>query len=176
MLIEQLFAEGLMTMGPSAHDPSKQIGVFPPQLISRIVSERAAGIESFRWIEGDWDYQNIVPATRFNPSYSDDGSMTFAIREGWVCSIAPDGKENRWITFDPFSKQWIYLLTKGSYGMLRSADGLVFIGLMTMIGKNLDWRMTWTKVSNDEFAFVNEELENGADWVYIDEWQFKRKA
>ena len=46
---------------------------------------------------------------------------------------------------------------------------------MTMIGINCDWRMAWTKKSNDEFGFVNEERKSDGSWSYIDEWRFKRK-
>lgn len=88
------------------------------------------------------------------------------------------------ITFDPFSRQWIYVLTNGAYGILRSSEGwtqtekgdrIVFIGLMTMLGINCDWRMTWTRYSPDEFGFVNDECADGGSWLYIDEWNFRRK-
>jgi hypothetical protein len=85
------------------------------------------------------------------------------------------------ITYDPFSKQWIFALIWGSYGILRSPQGwtgnrIVFSGLMTMIGLTRDWRMTWTKFDEDEFGFVNEEHNEDGSWAYIDEWRFKRKA
>jgi hypothetical protein len=85
------------------------------------------------------------------------------------------------ITYDPFSKQWIFALIWGSYGILRSPQGwtgnrIVFSGLMTMIGLTRDWRMTWTKFDQDEFGFVNEEHDGHGSWAYIDEWRFKRKA
>ena len=91
-----------------------------------------------------------------------------------------DGREHPHITFDPFSQQWIYVLIRGSYGILRSAEGwtddrIVFSGSMTMIGINCEWRMTWTKISDNEFKFVNEEQTADGSWAYIDEWQFKRK-
>lgn len=52
---------------------------------------------------------------------------------------------------------------------------IVFTGLMTMIGIECEWRMTWTKTSNDEFGFVNEEFLADGPWSYIDTRQFKRK-
>ena len=84
------------------------------------------------------------------------------------------------ITFDPFSKQWIYVLMRGAYGMLRSADGwqdkrLVFTGEMTMLGPPRMWRLTLTRQSQDEFRFVNEEREADGTWAYIDRWEFRRK-
>jgi hypothetical protein len=97
----------------------------------------------------------------------------------WVCAVAPDGREERQITFDPFSRQWMYALTRGSYGILRSAEGwtggrIAFAGLMTMIGITCEWRMTWTKISDDQFGFVNEEKDAAGRWTYIDEWSFRR--
>jgi|HubBroStandDraft_4_1064222.scaffolds.fasta_scaffold351776_2 hypothetical protein len=37
-------------------------------------------------------------------------------------------------------------------------------------------RQTWTKVSGDEFRFVNEERLPDGDWGYVDEWEFRRNA
>lgn len=181
MLIEQLFSQGIMTMGPSRLDPQRQVGVFPPDLMGKLSAARAIEIEKFRWIAGEWNYENCVPATRFSPAYTDVGSQTFSISEEdrWVCVVSPDGHQHRHITFDPLSKQWIYVLTRGSYGILRSSEGwtsnqIVFSGLMTMLGINCEWRMRWIKISEDEFRFVNEERAGGS-WLYIDEWRFRRK-
>ena len=75
--------------------------------------------------------------------------------------VTPDGQETPNITFDPFSKQWIYLLIKGSYGILRSPgwenDTIAFTGRMIMIGIDTDWRLTLTREGKDAFSFVNEE-------------------
>jgi hypothetical protein len=46
---------------------------------------------------------------------------------------------------------------------------------MTMIGINCEWRMTWTRIGNDEFGFVNEEKNEDGSWIYIDEWRFTRR-
>ena len=181
MLIEQLFAKGVMTMGPSPRDPGRQVGVFPSGLIQQIGKVRAVELEKFRWISGDWSYENLVPATSLSPAYIDAGEQRFSICENsWMCAVLPDGRQQQQITFDPFSGQWIYALTRGSYGILRSPEGwvgnqIVFTGLMTMIGIDCDWRMTWTKVSEDEFKFVNEERgEDG--WAYVDQWRYRRAA
>jgi hypothetical protein len=139
-------------------------------------------MEKFGWFAGEWDYENAVPATRVSPAYVDIGSTRFLFRskEGWIYSVAPDGKETPQITYDPFSKQWIYVLIKGSYGILRSSEGwkgntISFSGFMTMLGINCDWRMTWTKQGDNEFGFINEERNEDGSWAYIDQWQFKRK-
>jgi len=182
MLMEELFARGVMTMGASAADPARQVGVFRPEAIAGLPAIRAAEMAKFRWIEGDWAYENRVPATRCSPPYCDAGRSRFAMDEkgAWICSVGRDGALTRQITYDPFSRQWIYVLTQGSYGILRSAEGwvedrIVFTGLMTMIGINCEWRMTWTRESDTAFGFVNEELGRGGKWEYIDEWRFTRK-
>ncbi|HUI77755.1 MAG TPA: hypothetical protein VLY24_07550 [Bryobacteraceae bacterium] len=179
MLIEDLFAQGVMTMGPSRADPNRQVGVFAPNVVAAVSAARAAEIERFRWIVGEWNYENLVPQTRLSPAYTDIGRQRFAITEdGWVSMVSPDDRQHRCLTFDPFSGQWIYVLTRGSYGMLRSKQGwagqqITFVGLMTMIGVECEWRMTWTKISETEFRFVNEERTAEGAWVYIDEWHFR---
>jgi hypothetical protein len=182
MLIEDLFTRGIMTMGPSRHDPSRQVAVFPPDAIQKVSAARVKEMESFHWIAGEWNFENPVPATPVSPAYTDAGESRYSISEdgGWVCVVSPDGSLQRCLTFDPLSGQWIYVLARGSYGMLRSKEGWVgnqitFHGLMTMIGIECNWRMTWTKSSGDEFAFVNEEQLPDGSWAYIDEWRFRRK-
>jgi hypothetical protein len=188
MLIEELFSRGIMTMGPSRIDPSRQVGVFKPDYIAGLPALRAAEMEKFRWIVGEWSHENAVPATRVSPAYTDIGSSRFSLGENgnWICAVAPGGREIPQITFDPFSRQWIYVLTNGAYCVLRSSDGwihtpagdqIVFTGLMTMIGINRDWRMTWTRKGSDEFSFINEErpADRPGSWDYIDEWRFHRK-
>ena len=182
MLIEELFSKGLMTMGASKADPERQVGVFRPEAVSQLPAVRAAEMEKFRWIVGEWNYENRVPATRLSPAYADVGSSRFSLceKDAWICMVAPGGKESRNITFDPLSRQWIYVLTQGSYGILRSPDGwikdrIVFSGMMTMIGIDCEWRMTWAKISDGAFGFVNEQLTTDGTWEYIDEWHFIRK-
>lgn len=181
-LIEELFSKGVMTMGASKVDPTRKVGVFRSEAISQLPAIRAAEMEKFRWISGDWNHENRVPATSLNPAYTDVGSSRFSFceKDAWICTNAADGKETRLITFDPLSRQWIYVLTQGSYGILRSSKGwienrIVFEGAMTMVGIDCDWRMTWTHESDDIFAFVNERRDADGAWEYIDEWRFARK-
>jgi hypothetical protein len=183
MLMEQLFSSGLMRMGPSRTDPDRQVGVFNPDAVAGLPALRATRMDEFRWIAGGWNYENAVPATAANPAYSDIGTCKYSLCEknNWVCMVAPDGRETQQITFDPFSKQWIYVLMNGAYGMLRSPEGwrdnqIDFTGLMTMIGFNCEWRIRWTKENAERFSFVNEERDASRSWVYIDEWRFTRKS
>lgn len=183
MLIERLFASGVMQMGPSRLDPARQVGVFNPAALSGLPELRAAKLKEFGWIAGEWRHENLVPATKSNPAYVDVGTGKFSVCEkgNWICMAAPDGREMQQITFDPFSRQWIYLLINGAYGMLRSREGwsennIQFTGIMTMLGVDCEWRMRWTKESHDRFSFINEERDDSGNWVYIDEWRFARKT
>jgi hypothetical protein len=182
MLMQQLFSTGIMKMGPARSDPARQVGVFNPNLIAGLPALRSAQMQKFSWIVGEWEYQNPVPATSVSPAYCDLGTSKFATSAdgAWLCLVGPDGSLTQNITYDPFSKQWIYVLLRGSYGILRSSEGwvgerIVFSGLMTMIGINCDWRMRWTKESDDQFGFVNEERNEDGSWSHIDEWRFERK-
>jgi hypothetical protein len=181
MLMEQLFSSGIMQMGPSRVDPVRQVGVFNPAAIAGLPAARSAGMERILWMVGEWDYENSVPPTRYSPAYSDIGSMRLSWNEktNWICLLAPDGQETPHLTFDPFSKRWIYLLIKGSYGILRASEWegnrLAFTGLITMIGIDTEWRLTLVKDSPDRYLLVNEERAEDGSWAYIDEWRFTRK-
>jgi hypothetical protein len=183
MLIHDLFAAGIMTMGPSKIDPERQVGVFNSMFISNLSTLREKEMEKVRWLVGEWNYENEVPATSLSPAYTDVGVGRFKLGTDGSCInlVARDGTETPNITFDPFSKQWIYMVIRGSYGILRSPQGwidkrIVLEGLMTMIGVNCDWRLTLTKVDDDRFSFVNEERNADASWAYIDEWRFTRRS
>lgn len=183
MLIQELFSSGVMKMGPSRNDPSRQIGVFDPEVIASYSAMRASEIDKFRWIAGVWEHENLVPATVASPAYSDTGSTRFSVDEKgeWICLVQPDGSSLQHITFDPFSREWIYVLTRGAYGMLRSSEGwvdnrIVLSGDMTMLSPTRPWRMSWTHARRDIFSFVNEERGPDGAWKYIDEWHFRRKT
>jgi hypothetical protein len=182
MLMEELFGRGIMVMGPAKDDPTRRTGTFNMDLLKTFPALKAAEMEKMRWLEGEWSSVNRVPATSKNPAYEDRGSGTykFCEKDAWVCLVGKDGRERRFITYDPFSKQWMYLLAEGAYGFLRSSgwngNELVFEGEMTMIGVNCVLRQTWTKKSNEEFSFVNEEKLPDGTWGYVDEWELKRKV
>jgi len=183
MLMERLFTSGILRMGPSRTDSARQAGVFNPAAIAGLSAARATEMDKFRWLAGEWDHENQVPPTSVSPAYTDAGVSRFSLCENgtWICAVAADGREMPHITFDPFSRQWIYVLTRGSYGMLRSPAGwqenrIVFTGPMTTIGIDCDWRMTWTRHGNDAFSFINEERLADGSWAYIDKWRFRRRS
>jgi hypothetical protein len=103
MLMERLFSTGTMKMGPSRLDPQRQVGVFNPASVAGLPGLRAAEMEKFRWIAGEWDYENAVPATRVSPAYGDIGVARFSFnpKTNWICMVAHDGSEIPQITFDP---------------------------------------------------------------------------
>jgi len=183
MLFEELFSRRIMTMGPSHVDPARQVGVLTPEVISNLLPTRTAEMEKVRWLAGTWTSENEVPATRFNPAYTDVGTITFSFDEkaGWLYVAPKTGPQIPHITFDPLSKQWVYVLLRGAYGVLRSEAGwidnrIVFSGFMTMVGINCEWRMTMTRDGHDRYTVVNEELDTHGVWTYIDQWKLSRQA
>jgi len=181
VLIEELFSRGIMKMGSASDGSGRLVGTFNPEFVRGLANERAAEMKTFRWLVGTWAYENSVPATSSSPAYVDAGSNRFTLceKESWICA-GPEGSEKRHLTFDPFSRQWIYVLLDGAYGILRSpgwtGDRIVFTGMMTMIGVTCEWRMSWTRKVDDHFGFVNEEKVSGDSWAYIDEWTFSRQS
>jgi hypothetical protein len=179
-LIETLFARNVMHIGPSRNDPQRMVGTFNPDFLAGLPALRGAELRKFHWIAGTWRWENPVPVTALSPAYTDAGTVTFVLGENdtWVCLTGPGGKLIPNITFDPFSRRWMYVLTNGSYCVLRSpgwvGNQIVFTGPMSMIGIDCEWRMTWTKKSDDEFTFVNEEQLTDGSWAYIDEWRYWR--
>jgi hypothetical protein len=183
MLMEELFARGVMKMGPSRSNPTNQVGTFNPEFMAGLQSVRAAEMEKVGWLAGEWNYENAVPATSKSPAYVETGTGRYSLceKDAWICIVAPTGAEMRHITFDPFSREWFYVLSHGAFCVLRSREGWVdgkiaFTGTMMMLGVECDWRMRWTKHSNDAFSFVNEERAPDGSWAYVDEWRFTRKA
>lgn len=179
-LFERLFADGIVTMGPSRWDPDVQVATLNAARMGALSELRRIELEKFSWLAGDWTFENPVPATRISPSYCDRGKASFALSDDrrWICAVMPGGRLEPMITFDPCSRTWMYLLTLGSYGLLRSSgwkdQEIVFTGLMTMIGIECEWQMHWTRIGDDEFRFVNSERDAGGSWLYIDEWRYRR--
>jgi hypothetical protein len=181
-LFDQLFGRGIMVMGPHRNDPERHVGVFNRELLATFPAIRAAEMEKFQWIAGQWLVSNKVPAGKNHPAYTDVNTYTYSVCEkgNWICITGADGREKPHITFDPFSRQWIYVLTEGAYGILQSpgwtGNQIVFTGHMTMIGVECEMRQTWIKKNADEIRIVNEEIMPDGQWVYVDEFDYQRKT
>ena len=179
-LIERLFADGIVRMGPSRHDPNLSVATLNQEKLASLATLGRAESERFDWLIGAWRFENPVPATPLSPAYCDRGTAAFARSDDgrWISAVTADGRRLPMITFDALSRTWMYLLMSGSYGLLRSAgwvgNQIVFTGLMTMIGIECDWKMTWTKTGDDAFGFVNEQRLADGSWAYIDEWRYWR--
>lgn len=180
-LFEKLFSSGIMTMGPARDDPQQQVGVFTQDLVASFPALRLSELEKLRWLAGEWSVTNRVPASRANPAYTDHTSLTykFCEKDAWICMVGADGKERPHITFDPFTRQWMFVLADGAYGILHSSgwsgNQIVFTGPMSMIGVDCQLRQTWTKKGDDEFHVLNEEMMDEGRWGYVDEFEFRRK-
>ena len=103
MLIERLFYTGIMQMGPSRIDPNRQVGVFNPEAIRDLPAQRVAEMQKIAWLAGEWDFENLVPATSASPAYTDIGMCRYALCDNntWLSAVAPDGRETRMITSTP---------------------------------------------------------------------------
>src|SRR5215510_9216585 len=111
-LIETLFSRRIVRMGPSRHDPSRQVATFDPGALAQLAADRSAEMNRFGWLSGDWMFENPVPATRLSPAYCDAGSASFALSPDglFMCMVGPDGRQAPLLTYDPWSRQWIYML------------------------------------------------------------------
>jgi hypothetical protein len=50
MLIDELFSRKIMRMGRSRIDPDRPVGVFNPDVVSRLPALRVAEMQKFRWL------------------------------------------------------------------------------------------------------------------------------
>lgn len=52
--------------------------MFESKAVRALGELRLAELEKFRWLAGEWTYENPVPATRVSPAYCDVGVARFA--------------------------------------------------------------------------------------------------
>lgn len=180
MLMEELFRRGIMRMGYAADDPSRLTGLFNLEYIATLPALRKEQMQRMLWLEGEWVAVNRVPATAMNPSYEDHQVYRYRSNGDWICLVTRAGEQRPHITYDAFSRQFMYVLSEGAFGVLRSPgwedNRIVFTGEMTMIGVNCVLRQTWTKENDDAFSSVNEERLEDGRWSVVDEWEFRRRA
>jgi hypothetical protein len=176
LIFEQFVSRGVMSF-----DPNRRVLAFNLPVIAKLPAIRQQKIEEFKWLVGDWAFENHVRATPTTPAYTDTYFYTYELAEnGTRYTVSGHGAKARpYLTFDPFSNRWMMTFTEGLFGVLQSdgwqGDTIVFIGPLTMLGVDCELRQTITRRSPDEFHILNEEkLENGS-WQETDEFNCHRK-
>jgi hypothetical protein len=174
-MFEHLFNSGVMKI-----DPGRKVGVFDLEVISKFPALRKAEMEKLRWMEGEWNAENSVRATRVSPAYVDTYPYTYRFCEdGTTLCIVRGGKEVPNITYDAFSKKWLLLMPGGgAFGMLTSAgwsgDSIEFTGHILMLGYECDLRTTLTRRSDRDYYMSNHERQPDGTWTLVDDWVFRK--
>ena len=155
-------------------DPNRRVLTFNLPVLARFPAIRQQRIEEFKWLIGDWAFENHVRATPTTPAYVDTYHYTYELAEnGTRYSVSGHGAKARpYLTFDPF--------TEGLYGVLQSdgweGDSIIFTGRLTMLGVDCELRQTITKKNLDEFHILNEEKLADGTWRETDEFFCRRKS
>ena len=176
LIFEQLVRRGLMVF-----DPNRKVLTFNRSMLARFPAIQQRKIEEFRWLVGDWAFENHVRATPSTPAYADTYYYTYELADdGTRYTVSGHGATARpYLTFDPFSNRWMMTFTEGLFGVLQSngwkGDGIVFSGPLTMLGVDCELRQTITKKSPDEFHILNEEKLRDGSWTQTDEFFCRRK-
>jgi len=176
LIFEQLVSRGLMVF-----DPNRKVLTFSLPVIAKLPALRQAKIEEFKWLVGDWAFENHVRATPTTPAYTDTYYYTYELADsGTRYTVSGHGAKARpYLTFDPFSNRWMMTFTEGLFGVLQSngwqRDAIVFSGPLTMLGIDCELRQTITKKSSDEFHILNEEKLPDGSWRETDEFFCRRK-
>jgi hypothetical protein len=177
LIFEELLARGFMAL-----DPDRNVLTFNLSTVSKFPGIRKSKIEEFKWLVGEWAFENRVRATPTTPAYTDTYFYTYQFCDDdmRICLIGKGGKQRPYITFDPFSRRWMMTFTEGIYGVLQSTgwrgDTIVFEGTLTMLGVDCELRQTIEKQGNDEFHIANEEKLPDGNWKITDEFFCRRKA
>jgi hypothetical protein len=100
MLMEELFARGIIVVGLLGTIRGGKVGVFNNELVAGFPALRLAEMEKMKWLAGDRRAGNKVPATRAHPAYSDISTSTLKIlrerpvdlpgRQRWQGAASPD--------------------------------------------------------------------------------------
>lgn len=176
LIFEQLVSRGLMAL-----DPKRNVLAFNLSALARFPAIRQQRIAEFKWLIGDWAFENHVRATPTTPAYTDTYYYTYALADdGARYTVSGHGAKARpYLTFDPFSNRWMMTFTEGLFGVLQSngwdGDSIVFSGPLTMLGIDCELRQTITKKGPDEFHILNEEKLADGSWREADEFFCRRK-
>ena len=165
LIFEQLVARGLM-----AFDPNRKVLAFNLPALAKFPAIRQQKMEEFKWLIGEWAFENRVHATPTTPAYTDTYFYAYNLSDdGTRFTVSGHGAKARpYLAFDPFSNRWMMTFTEGLFGVLQSngwqGDAIVFTGLLTMLGVDCELRQTITKKSSDEFHILNEEKLRDETW------------
>lgn len=176
LIFEQLVSRGLMTL-----DPKRNVLAFNLPVIAKCPAIRQERIGEFKWMIGDWAFENHVRGTPTTPAYTDTYYYTYELADnGTRYTVSGHGAKARpYLTFDPFSNRWMMTFTEGLFGVLQShgweGDTIVFSGPLTMLGIDCELRQTLTKKGPDEFQILNEEKLPDGSWRETDEFFCRRK-
>jgi len=177
LIFEQLVARGLMVF-----DPNRKVLTFNLRALAQFPALRQQRIDEFKWLVGEWSFENHVRATSTTPPYTDTYFYTYALSDNDTrYTVSGHGaKERPYLTFDPFSNRWMMTFTEGLFGVLQSkgwqGDTIVFTGPLTMLGVDCELRQTITKKGENEFHILNEEKLPDGSWRETDEFFCRRKV
>jgi hypothetical protein len=174
-IFEQLVSCGFMVL-----DPARNVLIFNREVVGKFPAIRKAKMEEFKWLLGEWAFENRVRATPTTPAYTDTYYYTYALCDDdtRISVTGPGRKARPYLTFDPFSNRWMMTFTDGLYGVLQSegwqGNTIVFGGHLTMLGVDCELRQTMTR-SDHEFHILNEEKLSDGRWVITDEFYCRPK-
>lgn len=177
LIFEQFVSRGLMSF-----DPDRKVLALNLAVIAKFPAIRQQRIEEFKWLVGEWSFENHVRATPTTPAYTDTYFYTYELADnGTHFTVSGHGAKARpYMTFDPFSNRWMMTFTEGLFGVLQSdgwqGDAIIFAGPLTMLGVDCELRQTITKKGANEFHIVNEEKLLDGTWRETDEFFCRRKA
>ena len=176
LIFEQFVSRGLMSF-----DPTRKVLAFNLPVIAGFPAIRQQRIEEFKWLVGEWAFENHVRATPTTPAYTDTYVYSYELADGGNrYTVSGHGAKARpYLTFDPFSNRWMMTFTEGLFGVLQSDGGqgdlIVFTGPLTMLGVDCELRQTITKKSADKFHILNEEKLPDGTWRETDEFNCRRE-
>ena len=177
LIFEQLVSRGLMVF-----DPNRKVLTFNLAVLAKFPALRQQKIEEFKWLIGEWSFENHVRGTPTTQAYTDTYYYTYELADnGSRYTVSGHGATARpYLTFDPFSNRWMMTFTEGLFGVLQSdgwkGESIVFTGPLTMLGVDCELRHTITKKSQDEFHILNEEKLPDDAWGVTDEFFCRRKS
>src|SRR3954452_1431925 len=176
LIFEQLVSRGLM-----AFDPNRKVLTFNLPVLAKFPAMRQAKMQEFKWLIGEWAFENRVRATPTTPAYTDTYFYSYELADNASrYTVSGHGAKARpYLTFDPLSNRWMMTFTEGLFGVLQSdgwaGNSIVFTGPLTMLGIDCELRQTITRRGENDFHILNEEKLPDGSWRETDEFNCQRK-